>query len=93
MSLAKFYLDKLQALETRYEELSSWLSDPQVMSDPERYAKLAKELSSLEDVVKTFQDYKRALKELEENKLLLEEEKDEELRALFERKLNFLKKK
>jgi peptide chain release factor 1 len=90
MSLSRFYLDKLQALEARFDELSSRLSDPQIMSDPEKYTKLAKELSSLEDVVKTFQAYKRALKELEENKFLLEEEKDEELRALAREEIKLL---
>jgi len=90
MSLSGFYLNKLQALESRYEELSQRLSDPQIMSDPEVYAKLAKDLSSLEEIVKTFRDYKRALKELEENKRLLEEEEDEELRSLAREEIKVL---
>lgn len=93
MSLSKFYLDKLQALEERYELLSQKLSDPQVMSDPEVYAKLAKELASLEEVVKTYQDYKKALLQIEENKKLLEEEEDEELRALAREEIKVLEDK
>lgn len=81
MSLAKFYLQKLQALEVRFEEITEKLSDPQIASDPEAYAKLAKEHASLEEIVKTFREYKRALKEIAENKKLLEEA-DEELRML-----------
>ncbi|MCS7199416.1 MAG: peptide chain release factor 1 [Caldimicrobium sp.] len=81
MSLSKFYLSKLKALEDRFEELTKRLSDPQITSDPEVYAKLAKELSSLEDIVKAYREYKRALQEIEENKKLLEEA-DEELKAL-----------
>lgn len=93
MSLSNFYITKLQALEERYEELSEKLSDPQIMSDPENYAKLAKELSSLEEVVKTFQEYKKALKEIEENKKLLEEEKDSEIRALAKEEIKILEDK
>jgi len=93
MSLSKFYLDKLQALEEKYELLSQKLSDPQIMSDPEVYAKLAKELASLEEVVKTYQDYKKALLQIEENKRLLEEEEDEELRALAREEIKVLEDK
>ncbi|MGB9762242.1 MAG: peptide chain release factor 1 [Caldimicrobium sp.] len=93
MGLSSFYLTKLQALEERFEELSNKLSDPQIMSDPDIYAKLAKELSSLEEIVKTFQEYKKALKEIEENKKLLEEEKDEDLRALAKEEIKLLENK
>lgn len=93
MSLSKFYLQKLQTLEARYEEISQKLSDPEVMSDPEVYARLAKEHASLEEIVKTFRDYKRALKEIEENKQILEEEKDEELKTLAREEIKVLENK
>lgn len=90
MSLSRFYLTKLQALEEKYTDLSHKLSDPEVMSNQELYAKLAKELASLEEIVKTYQEYKKCIKELEENKDLLEEERDEELRALIREELKTL---
>lgn len=90
MSLSRFYLTKLQALEEKYTDLSHKLSDPEVMSNQELYAKLAKELASLEEIVKTYQEYKKCVKELEENKDLLEEERDEELRALIREELKTL---
>ncbi|MCS7149770.1 MAG: peptide chain release factor 1 [Caldimicrobium sp.] len=89
MSLSKFYLHKLQALEERFEELTKKLSDPKITSDPEIYSKLAKELSSLEDIVKTFREYKRALREIEENKQLLVEA-DEDLKALAKEEIKSL---
>lgn len=90
MSLSRFYLTKLQALEEKYTDLSHKLSDPEVMSNQELYAKLAKELASLDEIVKTYQEYKKCIKELEENKDLLEEERDEELRALIREELKTL---
>lgn len=93
MSLSRFYLTKLQALEEKYTDLSHKLSDPEVMSNQELYAKLAKELASLDEIVKTYQEYKKCIKELEENKDLLEEERDEELRALIREELKTLENK
>ncbi len=93
MSLSQFYLTKLQAIEDRYTDLSHKLTDPEIMSNQELYAKLAKELASLEEIVKTYQEYKKCLKEIKENKELLEEEKDDELRALIREEIKVLEEK
>jgi len=47
MGLANIYLEKLSALEKRYEELTSRLTLPETLADPSLYAKLTKELASL----------------------------------------------
>ncbi|MDM7202687.1 MAG: peptide chain release factor 1 [Thermodesulfobacteriaceae bacterium] len=93
MSLSKFYLTKLQSLEDKYIAITQKLSDPETMTNQELYTKLAKELSSLEEIVKTYQVYKKCLKELEENKALLEEEKDEDLRNLVKEEIKNLEDK
>ncbi|MFN4197077.1 MAG: peptide chain release factor 1 [Caldimicrobium sp.] len=93
MSLSKFYLTKLQTIEDRYTELSHKLLDPEILSNQELYAKLAKELSSLEEVVKTYQEYKKYLREIEENKELLEVEKDNELKGLIKEEIKQLEEK
>lgn len=54
MSLSKFYLTKLQSLEDKYIAITQKLSDPETMTNQELYTKLAKELSSLEEIVKTY---------------------------------------
>ncbi|MFN3406722.1 MAG: peptide chain release factor 1, partial [Caldimicrobium sp.] len=79
--------------EDRYTELSHKLLDPEIMFNQELYAKLAKELASLEEVVKTYQEYKKCLKEIEENKELLEVEKDDELKALIKEEIKQLEEK
>ena len=93
MSLAKFYLTKLEALEKRFEEISEKLSDPAVISDREKYAKLAKEHAELSEVVEVFREYKKALKEIQDNKEIIENEDDDELVELAKEELKVLEKK
>ncbi|NPA39882.1 MAG: peptide chain release factor 1 [Thermodesulfobacteria bacterium] len=93
MSLAKFYLTKLEALEKRFEEISQKLSDPEVLSDRETYAKLAKEHAELSEVVEVFREYKKALKEIQDNKEIIENEDDDELVELAKEEIKVLEKK
>ena len=59
-------LEKLEALERRYEELSRLIADPAVMADPPTYRVHARAFSELEEIVAVFRDYRRALKGLDE---------------------------
>jgi peptide chain release factor 1 len=93
MGLANLYLEKLSALEKRYEELTSRLTLPETLADPSLYAKLTKELASLEDSVKAYREYKSALQQLKENKELLEIEEDDELRQLIKEEIKLLEEK
>ncbi len=51
---------KLETLVERNEEVQALLSDPEVITDQDKFRALSKEFSELEDVVKTFQDYQQA---------------------------------
>ncbi|HIE32567.1 MAG TPA: peptide chain release factor 1 [Thermodesulfobacteriaceae bacterium] len=81
MALSELYLTKLAEVERRFAELSEKLSDPELVSDREKYARLAREHAELERIVEAYQEYKKALKEIAENKELLEDG-DEEIREL-----------
>ncbi len=74
--------DRLQELVNRYEELGFRLNEPQVIGDQVLWQKLMREHAGLMPLVETYQRYKKAKQDAEEAKLLLEEEKDEELRQL-----------
>lgn len=74
-------LDKLSALEARYEELTTLLADPSVLSDGDRYRKLAKEYGALEEVVSLFREYRRVSQDLEEAREMSRKETDLEVRA------------
>jgi peptide chain release factor 1 len=83
--------DKLEAIERRYEELNSLMAQPEVATDFERLQNLARERASLEDLVVKYRDYKAVRRSLEETQALLEEERDEEMRALAKQEVESLK--
>ena len=71
--------EKLDNLLKRYEEIHQLMADNEVVSDRDRYQKLAKELSSLEDAVKKYREYKKVSSEIIDTKKLLENETHSEL--------------
>jgi peptide chain release factor 1 len=77
-------LERLDRVETRYEELMRLMADPAVAQHYERITEYAKERADLEDVVSAYQDYKRVTRELEEARTLLTDDADPELRELAE---------
>jgi peptide chain release factor 1 len=75
-------LDKLSAIEERYEEINQLLME--VGSNYQRAAELNMERTELEPVVLKAREYRQMLARLEEAQALLDSEEDEELRALAE---------
>lgn len=73
--------DKLKDIETRYTELETLLSNPDVVSKPALYQKYAVEHSDLRDLVETYREYEIAQKNIEEGQILLHGN-DEELKEI-----------
>lgn len=72
-------LDRLQALEDRYEKLNELLSDPDVISDTNKLREFSKEQAGLTDVVQAYREYKDISSQVEDAKTMLAEEKDPEI--------------
>ncbi len=70
-------LSRLDGIESRFEEVATLITDPNVIADRNRYVKLTKEYSDLEKLVKATRDYKCLINNIEESKQLLAEESDE----------------
>ena len=83
-------LDKLAAIEARYDELEALMSDPAVMSDYTRIAEYSKERSGLTEIVDVFRDYRRQLDQLDGARAMLDGESDDELRLLAEEEITEL---
>lgn len=66
-------LNKLKGAEERFEEITSMLYDPEIISDMELYSSLLKEQKNLSPVVEKYREYKAAEKTLEESRNLLNE--------------------
>lgn len=85
--------DKLEIFDKRYQELNQRLYEPDIVSDPNKYQETMKELSSIEPVVKKYNEYKDAKKAIDEALFILESEKDEEIRDLAQLELDENKEK
>ncbi|MCI0513312.1 peptide chain release factor 1 [candidate division KSB1 bacterium] len=74
--------EKLVKIESKFSELDQQLSDPDVVTDPKRYARLAKERSDLLPIMETYSTYKKVCKSIEEDRQLLTETIDREFKEL-----------
>ncbi|HSW38087.1 MAG TPA: peptide chain release factor 1 [Acidobacteriota bacterium] len=75
-------IEKLNALEKKFEELSFSLADPEIIADQAVYQKHAKAYRDLNPIVAKFREYKVILKRIEEAMDLSSFEKDPEMRRL-----------
>jgi peptide chain release factor 1 len=82
--------DRLDQLESRYEELTQALATPELISDSARYQKSAKAHSELVPVVEKYREYKDLKRGIEDSKALLAEETDPEMRAYAQEELQAL---
>jgi peptide chain release factor 1 len=83
-------IDRLNALEQRFEELSALLADPSVTGNPATYQKHAKSYRDLSHTVEKFREYKELARGIEETKALLKVEEDPEMRKMVEEELLLL---
>lgn len=74
--------ERIEIFDKRYSELSQRLYEPSVAADPEQYQKIMKELKSIEEIVLTYRDYKKAVKAQEESLEILDESSDNDLKEL-----------
>lgn len=83
-------LNKLDFIEEKYEELSKKLSDPEIISDVALFQKYCKEHSAIEDIVMKYREFKETLKRIEDDKAMLKEDLDFEMKQLVEDELKEL---
>lgn len=82
-------LDRLEAIEKRYEELNQLMASGAV--EQEQWQSFSQEQASLEGLVFKFREYKRTLRELEEAQQLLGDGLDPEMAALVKQEVEDLK--
>ncbi len=74
--------DRLAAIETRFEELTTEMGQPEVAGNYEQLQALAKERAGLEQIVTLYRDYRSAEQALAEARDLLADGSDPELADL-----------
>ncbi len=83
-------LSKLEAIHFRFVEVGKMITDPEIISDMERYVKLNKEYRDLEEVDNAYKSYKNVLDNLKSSKEMLEVETDPEMREMAKMEINEL---
>jgi peptide chain release factor 1 len=84
-------LEKLKEIEAKFNKIASQMSEPEIASDHEKYSKLAREYSDLQEIMKTTKQYKKVLSQIEESKAILDDSDDDGLRELAREELLLLK--
>jgi len=84
-------LNKLNALVDRHEELAGLMSDPEIISDQNKFRSMSKEYAQLEPVVACFKKYSQAKKDLS-NAEEMTRDNDLDLREMAEEEKNIASK-
>ena len=79
--------ERLEQIETKYQELNDALASPEIMSDSSRYQKTAKAHSELTQIVERYREYKDLKRGIAETKTMIFEEHDADLKAMAEEEL------
>ena len=83
-------LSKLEAIHFRFVEVGKMITDPDIISDMDRYVKLNKEYRDLEEVDNAYKSYKNILDNLKSSREMLEVETDPEMREMAKMEINDL---
>ncbi len=86
-------LERLQSLEDRYNKLNELLSDPEIISDPNKLREYSKEQSDLEDAVVAYREYKNTVSELKDAKEMMEDNLDDEMLEMVRMEIEALTEK
>src|SRR5205085_10039398 len=71
--LSMQYREKLDGTEARFEEMTRQMTDPDIINDSERYRKVAKQQSELQDMVAKYREGKKLNSDLEGPRQMLVE--------------------
>lgn len=83
-------LDRLEFIQNKYDELSVMISDPSIMANQNEWRKLCKEHADLETIVTKYNEYKKTIEDLKDNKEMLTAEDDADMREMMQEEVKSL---
>ena len=83
-------LDKLEAIQQRFNDVSEQLTQPEAMSDMKRFKALNKEYKDLGKIVTEYKAYQQVLSNIENAKQVIATEKDQDFREMAKAELDEL---
>src|ERR1700749_4276861 len=81
--------DRLEQIETRYEDLGRQLADPQLVTDQQKYHKTAKAHRDLEGIVEKYRELKQGRQGIDDATAMLNDS-DAEIAAMAQEELTGL---
>ena len=75
-------LQKLDGLDARYQEVSTLITDPEVIADQPRYVKLTKEYKDLGDIMDAKKRYTACLNAIKEAKDIIANDSDADMKDM-----------
>ncbi|UCE40713.1 MAG: peptide chain release factor 1 [Candidatus Aminicenantes bacterium] len=85
---------ELENIEEKFRELTRSLSDPALVTDPQKIRKISKQRAELEPVVKKYEEYKKVLKDIKDSgEILSDSSAEPDLKELAEVELKELEEK
>jgi peptide chain release factor 1 len=84
---------KIDKMRARNEELTEELSKPEVMSDQQKYGKLAREQNELNQVISFYDQLEEIVNQIEEDQQIIDSNEDADLVAIASEEIDELSKK
>lgn len=81
-------LQRLEGIDARFEEVGTLITDPAVIADMKRYVRLSKEYKELERLTALTHRYRTLVSNIEEARIILDEESDSEIRQMAKEQLD-----
>lgn len=86
----RYVLDRLRAIEERYNTLNQLLSDPETMNDMDKFREYSKEQASIQETVEVYRQFSDVLEQLDDAKAMLEDKLDDDMREMVKEEVNEL---
>ncbi|MCU0471518.1 MAG: peptide chain release factor 1 [Arcicella sp.] len=86
-------LEQLEAIRERFEEVAQQMTQPEIVSDINKYKTISKEYKDLEKIVNQYKEYQNVLSNIDSAKEVIATEKDEDFRDMAKAELDELNPK
>lgn len=83
-------LEQLEAINERFNEVAQQMTQPEIVSDMNKYKTISKEYKDLEKIVNKYKDYQNILSNIDSAKAVISTEKDEDFRDMAKAELDEL---
>jgi peptide chain release factor 1 len=75
-------LEQLEAINERFNEVAQQMTQPEIVSDMNKYKTISKEYKDLEKIVNKYKEYQNILSNIDSAKEVISTEKDEDFRDM-----------